>query len=101
MSRRVQPDPQVDVRAGPSGCAQWRSRPHQAHTAPGNGLTAVGRLPILGRRPSPDVAGGGARDGGEGPSMKGLQITRPGHFEIVEVPAVDPLADEVVVEIKA
>lgn len=33
--------------------------------------------------------------------MKGLQITRPGHFEIVEVPAVDPLPDEVVVEIKA
>jgi threonine dehydrogenase-like Zn-dependent dehydrogenase len=33
--------------------------------------------------------------------MKGLQITRPGQFEIVDVPVVDPLADEVVVEVKA
>lgn len=33
--------------------------------------------------------------------MKGLQITRPGHFEIVDVPRVDPFPDEVVVEVKA
>lgn len=33
--------------------------------------------------------------------MKGLQITRPGHFEIVDVPRVEPFPDEVVVEIKA
>lgn len=33
--------------------------------------------------------------------MKGLQITKPGHFEIVEVPRLEPMADEVVVEVKA
>ncbi len=33
--------------------------------------------------------------------MKGLQITRPGRFEIVDVPVVDPFPDEVVVEVKA
>lgn len=33
--------------------------------------------------------------------MKGLQITRPGHFEIVDVPRPEPYPDEVIVEIKA
>jgi L-iditol 2-dehydrogenase len=33
--------------------------------------------------------------------MKGLQITRPGHCQIVEVPPEDPYPDEVVVEVKA
>jgi len=33
--------------------------------------------------------------------MKGLQITRPGHFDIVDVPEPQILADEVLVEIKA
>jgi threonine dehydrogenase-like Zn-dependent dehydrogenase len=33
--------------------------------------------------------------------MKGLQITRPGHFDIVEVPRPTILPDEIVVEIKA
>jgi threonine dehydrogenase-like Zn-dependent dehydrogenase len=33
--------------------------------------------------------------------MKGLQITRPGHFEIVDVPEPQPFPDEVLVEIKA
>ena len=33
--------------------------------------------------------------------MKGLQITRPGHFEIVDVAEPEPYPDEVVVEIKA
>ena len=33
--------------------------------------------------------------------MKGLQITRPGHFEIVDVPRPTIFPDEVVVEVKA
>jgi len=33
--------------------------------------------------------------------MKGLQITRPGHYEILDVPEPQILADEVIVEIKA
>jgi threonine dehydrogenase-like Zn-dependent dehydrogenase len=33
--------------------------------------------------------------------MKGLQITRPGHFEIVDVPREKPYPDEVIVEIQA
>jgi threonine dehydrogenase-like Zn-dependent dehydrogenase len=33
--------------------------------------------------------------------VKGLQITHPGHFDIVEVPRPEALPDEVVVEIKA
>jgi L-iditol 2-dehydrogenase len=32
--------------------------------------------------------------------MKGLQITRPGHCEIVDVPRPEPYPDEVIVEIK-
>ncbi len=32
--------------------------------------------------------------------MKGLQITRPGQFEIVELPRPEPYPDEVVVEVK-
>jgi threonine 3-dehydrogenase len=32
--------------------------------------------------------------------MKGLQITRPGHYEIVDVPRPEPYPDEVVVEVK-
>jgi threonine dehydrogenase-like Zn-dependent dehydrogenase len=32
--------------------------------------------------------------------MKGLQITRPGRFEIVDVPRLDPYPDEIVVEVK-
>ena len=33
--------------------------------------------------------------------MKGLQITRPGHFEIVDVPRPEPFPDEVVVQVMA
>jgi threonine dehydrogenase-like Zn-dependent dehydrogenase len=33
--------------------------------------------------------------------MKGLQITRPGHFEIVDVPRPEPFPDEVVVRVQA
>jgi threonine dehydrogenase-like Zn-dependent dehydrogenase len=33
--------------------------------------------------------------------MKGLQITKPGEFQIVEVPRPEPYPDEVVVEVKA
>ena len=33
--------------------------------------------------------------------MKGLQITRPGHFEMVDVAPEAPYPDEVVVEVKA
>ncbi len=32
--------------------------------------------------------------------MKGLQITQPGRFEIVDVPRLEPYPDEVVVEVK-
>ena len=32
--------------------------------------------------------------------MKGLQITQPGHFEIVDVPRLEPYPDEVVLEVK-
>ncbi|HET7768110.1 MAG TPA: alcohol dehydrogenase catalytic domain-containing protein, partial [Chloroflexota bacterium] len=33
--------------------------------------------------------------------MKALQITRPGQFEIVDVPRSDPFPDEVIVEVRA
>jgi len=33
--------------------------------------------------------------------MKAFQITKPREFEIIDVPKLDPLADEVVIEIKA
>ena len=33
--------------------------------------------------------------------MKALQITRPGHFEILDVPPPSPFPDEVVVEVRA